>query len=80
MEGVLGGTPGGTFVCEAVQASRDQRLRPLGAVFHQEQQLRRVHAHPSDLEERGDGGLSGAQGEAWGDQGPGRVARGLGFG
>lgn len=31
--------PGATFICEAVQTSRDQRLCSLGAVFHQEQQL-----------------------------------------
>lgn len=55
-EGWQVGTPGGTFVCEAVQASRDQRLCPLGTVFHQEQQLWRVHAHSSDLEAERDGG------------------------
>lgn len=32
--GRVGGRAGGTFVGEAVQAAGDQRLRPLGAVFH----------------------------------------------
>lgn len=31
---------GDTFICEAVQTSRDQRLCSLGTVFHQEQQFR----------------------------------------
>lgn len=39
-----------TFVCEAVQTSCDQCLCPLGTVFHQQEQLRGVHAHSSDLE------------------------------
>lgn len=39
----------GTFVREAVQAACNQRLGTLGAVFHQQQQLWRVHAHAPDL-------------------------------
>lgn len=49
-----GRVPGGTFVREAVQTTCDQCLCPLGTVFHQQEQLRRVHAHSSDLDvERG---------------------------
>lgn len=62
----------GTFVCEAVQTSRDQSLCPFGAVFHQEQQLWRVHAHSSDLEgERRQGGLSKGLGGVGRTRGPG---------
>lgn len=43
------GVPGGTFVREAVQTTCDQRLRPLGTVLHQQEQLWRVHAHSPDL-------------------------------
>lgn len=41
-----------TFICENVQASSDQSLRSFRTVFHQKQQLRRVHAHPTDLQKQ----------------------------
>ena len=44
------GVPGDTFVREAVQTTCDQRLRPLGTVLHQQEQLWRVHAHSPDLQ------------------------------
>lgn len=40
-----------TFVRQAVQAARHQRLGSLGTVLHQQQQLGRVHPHPTDLRE-----------------------------
>ena len=43
---------GDTFVSENVDDSHDQCLRSLGAVFHQSQQLRRVHSHPFHLKWR----------------------------
>lgn len=41
-----------TFICQNVKTASDQRLCSFRTVFHQQQQLRGVHPHSTNLHRR----------------------------